>query len=90
MSKKSERPAFSAPFYAALRQGSKELGQALKAFPDSMQPVEEPGTLGNPTQAQLTNGMKEEEKASFKERFQAFANRLSGCNSVERENDMER
>jgi hypothetical protein len=50
----SVRPSFSAPLYAALRQGSKELGQALQAFPDSIHPVEEPGTLGNPTQAMVT------------------------------------
>ena len=33
---------------AALRQGLKEAGQMLPAFPDSIQPVNEPGTLGNP------------------------------------------
>jgi hypothetical protein len=36
--------------YAFMRQGSKEVGQALKAFPDSIHPVEEIGTMGNPTQ----------------------------------------
>jgi len=51
---KSTRPAFTAPLYAALRQGSKEFAQLLPAFPDSVRPVEEPGTLGNPTQAMLT------------------------------------
>ena len=48
------RPAFSAPLWAAGRQGLKELAQVLPAFPDSMRPVEEPGTLGNPTQAMVT------------------------------------
>lgn len=48
------RPSFSAPLYAALRQGAKELAQALPAFPDSVRPIEEPGTLGNPTQAMIT------------------------------------
>jgi hypothetical protein len=43
-----------APIYAWFRQGSKEAAQALKAFPDSIHPVEEPGTLGNPTQAMVT------------------------------------
>lgn len=37
---------------AAGRQGIGELGQALKAFPDSIQ-VEEPGTLFNPTQGEI-------------------------------------
>jgi hypothetical protein len=36
--------------YAFMRQGAKEAGQALKAFPDSIHPVEEIGTMGNPTQ----------------------------------------
>jgi hypothetical protein len=48
------RPAFSAPLWAAARQGAKELAQVLPAFPDSVRPVEEPGTLGNPTQAMVT------------------------------------
>jgi hypothetical protein len=48
------RPAFSAPLYAALRQGAKELAQALPAFPDSVRPIEEPGALGNPTQQMVT------------------------------------
>ena len=50
----SPRPAFSAPLYAALRQGAKEAAQALPAFPDSVRPVEEPGTLGVPTQQMVT------------------------------------
>jgi hypothetical protein len=50
----SDRPAFSAPLYAALRQGAKELAQALPAFPESVRVVEEPGTLGNPTQQMVT------------------------------------
>ena len=46
---KRSRPAFSAPLYAAFRQGDKEFAQILKAFPDGIQLIEEPGTLGNPT-----------------------------------------
>lgn len=37
---------------AALRQGGKELGTALKAFPDSIS-VDEPGTVLNPTQGEI-------------------------------------
>ena len=51
----SNRPAFSAPLYASVRQGSKEFAQILQAFPDSVRPVEEPGTLGNPTSAMITD-----------------------------------
>jgi hypothetical protein len=54
MSNKSTRPAFSAPLWAALRQGSKELAQALPALPTSIRPVEEPGMMGNPTPQQVT------------------------------------
>jgi len=42
-------PAFSASW----RQGLKEVGQVLPAFPDSIRPVEELGTLGNPTQLEV-------------------------------------
>jgi hypothetical protein len=51
------RPSFIAPFKAAARQGSSEFAQALKAFPDSIGIVEEPGTLGNPTQQMVTEEM---------------------------------
>lgn len=54
MSHESKRPAFSAPLYAALRQGAKEFAQALPALPTSIRPVEEPGTLGNPTPQMVT------------------------------------
>ncbi len=49
-----QRPAFTSPLYAALRQGSKELAQALPALPTSVRPVEEAGTLANPTQQMVT------------------------------------
>lgn len=48
------RPAFTAPLWAAVRQGGKELAQVLPAFPDSVRPVEEPGTMGNPTPQMIT------------------------------------
>lgn len=50
----SERPSFGAPLSAALRQGAKELSQVLPAFPESVRPVEEPGTLGNLTPSMVT------------------------------------
>ncbi len=37
---------------AALWQGGKELGAALKAFPDSIS-IDEPGTVLNPTQGEI-------------------------------------
>lgn len=48
------KPSFSAPLLAAVRQGAKEISQVLPAFPDSARPVEEPGTLGNPTPQMIT------------------------------------
>jgi len=54
----SQRPAFSAPLYAFIRQGSKEIGQVLQAFPDSIRVVEEPGTLGNPTPQMITEEIR--------------------------------
>ncbi len=49
-----QRPSFSGPLLAALRQGGKELAAVLPAFPDSVQVVNEPGTLGNPTPQLVT------------------------------------
>jgi hypothetical protein len=59
MAEKQEinRPSFSAPLWAAARQGAKELSQYLPAFPDSARCVEEPGTLGNPTMQMVTAQM---------------------------------
>lgn len=37
---------------AAFRQGASEIGEALKAFPDSIH-VQEPGTVLNPTQGEI-------------------------------------
>jgi hypothetical protein len=48
------QPSFLAPLYAWLRQGTKEVGQAVPALPSSIRVVEEPGTLANPTQQMVT------------------------------------
>jgi hypothetical protein len=40
-------------FGAFIRQGSKEIAQVLPAFPESVRPVEELGTMGNPTQLEV-------------------------------------
>lgn len=45
---------------AMLRQGLKELGSLVKAFPDSMQ-VDEPGTIGNITPQLITAQMTGQE-----------------------------
>lgn len=45
----SERKIGEGSLRAFVRQGAKELGQALPAFKDSVQVVEEPGTFLNPT-----------------------------------------
>lgn len=46
------RKLFAGAGLAALRQGGKELGTALKAFPDSIS-IDEPGTALNPTQGEI-------------------------------------
>lgn len=43
---------------AAFRQGAGEIGQALKAFPDSIH-VQQPGTLLNPTQGEIADARDE-------------------------------
>ncbi|HEY2787363.1 MAG TPA: hypothetical protein VGJ05_20575 [Fimbriiglobus sp.] len=51
----SRQPSFSAPLWAALRQGAKELSQVLPAFPESVRIVEEPGMMGVPTQYEVNH-----------------------------------
>lgn len=86
MSEKSDRPAFSAPLYAFIRQGHKEIGQALQAFPDSIRVVEEPGTLGNPTPQMIT------EQIQSHETYDNFLDRYSSRSPADRsqERGMER
>ena len=82
----SARPSFSAPFWAAWRQGLKELGQALPAFPDSIRPVEELGTIGNPTQAMVTQEIGT--FPGYQAMFESYANRMQ--NHEDNERGMER
>jgi hypothetical protein len=49
-----ERKYGAGTLMAAGRQGADEIGQALKAFPDSIQ-VQEPGTILNPTQGEIAD-----------------------------------
>lgn len=45
-----DRPPIGAgALQAFVRQGFKEVAQVIPAFKDSVQVVEEPGTVGNPT-----------------------------------------
>lgn len=83
----SERPSFSSPLYAALRQGAKELAQALPAFPDSIQPVNEAGTLGNPTPSMVTDQI--EHAHEFDRDYEAMLDRAASAQR-EQENEMER
>ena len=46
------RKLFAGVGLAALRQGGKEIGMALKAFPDSIS-IDEPGTVFSPTQGEI-------------------------------------
>jgi hypothetical protein len=54
MSKRLNRPSFSTPLWASVRQGEKEFGQVFQALPSSIRLVEEQGTLGNPTPQMVT------------------------------------
>jgi hypothetical protein len=51
---------------AAFRQGAGEIGEALKAFPQSIQ-VQEPGTLLNPTQGEIASARDPEKMPSLSE-----------------------
>jgi hypothetical protein len=65
----SGRPALTAPWWAAVRQGAKELAQALPALPQSIRPIEEPGTMGNPTQQMVTEESRGEDFKSLLARY---------------------
>jgi uncharacterized protein YgbK (DUF1537 family) len=82
----TSRPAFTAPLYAALRQGSKEFAQVLPAFPDSVRTVEEAGTLGNPTPQMVTEQMGT--LHGYDRMLDAYASR--GREVSESEKDLER
>ena len=75
------RPAFTAPLYAWMRQGSKELAQALPALPSSVRPVEEVGMMGNPTQQMVTQEVKGE---TFQATLQGYADRGQGISDQQR------
>jgi hypothetical protein len=79
---KTSRPCFSAPLYAAGRQGTKEIAQLLKAFPDGVQLIEEPGTLGNPTPQMITEDMRT--PAGYKRMLEKYASRESERDTPER------
>jgi hypothetical protein len=79
---KKSRPAFSAPIYAAFRQGGKEFAQVLKAFPDGVQLIEEPGTLGNPTPQMITEDTRT--PAGYSRMLDKYASRESERDSPER------
>ena len=74
MAKDLNRPSFTSPLYAWVRQGSKEFAQGLPATRDSIRPVEEPGTLGNPTPQQITEAAKTtREPSKLRQRFDSRA-----------------
>ena len=80
----SSRPAFSAPLYAWMRQGLKECTQLLQAFPDSIHPIEEPGTLGNPTQAMVTEQIGS--FSGYNAMLEGYAGRGKGKEAVQDRN----
>lgn len=52
----------------ALRQGLKEIGQVLPAFPDSVRTVEEPGMIGNLTPQEVVAS-----KSGYEEMLSQYA-----------------
>jgi hypothetical protein len=78
----SSRPAFSAPLWAAARQGAKELSQALPALPDSIRPIEEPGAMGVPTQQMVTDESRGSE--NFKSLLARYDSRVNERDEPER------
>ena len=70
---------------AALRQGAKELTQALVALPDSnIRPVEEPGAIGNLTPGEVM-ATKDDDKS-----FEAEVARAAQAKAPEKEKEVDR
>jgi len=84
--KRTQRPSFMSAIYAWFRQGTKEFAQVLPATPQSIRPVEEIGTLGNPTMQTLTAEMGTVE--GYNRRLDVLAKRDS--RNYERGRGMER
>jgi hypothetical protein len=72
---------------AFIRQGAKELGHYLKAFPDAAPQIEETGTLLNPTQAEIMEAKRSE--SSITGRLQEAQER-SQTQRDDRSKDLER
>ncbi|HEX4132933.1 MAG TPA: hypothetical protein VHZ24_23070 [Pirellulales bacterium] len=79
----NSRPSLTAPLWAAARQGGKEFAPILKAFPDSIGIVEEPGTIGNPT-AQLVTQEIRGGDSTFDQLLDAYGGRGQGHDGQER------
>ncbi len=69
---------------AFIRQGAKELAQALPALPQSIKTVEEPGLVGNTTQQEVGKQMGLDEYQKSLENYAARAQPEAG-NEMEME-----
>ena len=76
------RPAITAPLYAWLRQGTKEIAQALPALPSSVRPIEEPGMMGVPTPHMVN---QEAKGTDFQATLQKYADRTQGISEQQRD-----
>jgi hypothetical protein len=81
-----ERKIGTGALSAALRQGGKEIGEALKAFPDAIS-VSEPGTILSPTQGEIAEANR---GGSIWDRMQEGWDRAETARSQEPEKAMDR
>jgi hypothetical protein len=82
----SPRKLFAGAGLAALRQGGKEIGTALKAFPDSIS-VDEPGGVLSPTQGEVA---EQNRTGSVWGRVQQAQEKLAGEAKAATEQEVER
>jgi hypothetical protein len=84
--KEHAKPKIGAGHLAAwVRAGGKEISQALVAFPNgSIQPVEEPGLVGNLTPQEIVHG-----KTQYESLLSGYASR-GAVQQQTRENSVER
>jgi len=83
------RPALGAQFAAWLREGAKDLQNAvLKAFPDSMTLTNEPGAPGSPTPQQVTRAL--DQTGTFRNHLDGYVNRATAEREPDKNQGMER
>ena len=81
---KAKQPSLGGQFDAWVREGAKDLYNAIVlSDPNTMRPVDEPGTPLNPTQSMVTDDLK-------KDSFEAEVKQAAQVKAPNKEKEVER